>query len=213
MKLESSNSRSPLRWAFTLIELILVMALLVIIMAMISPSLGGFLRGRTLTSEVQRFISLTHFAQARAVNEGIPIRLWVDPELKTYGLASEFNFSQSGIDPHARTYDFGPDISMEVDSRSWASLTGDRLALQDRWAAGQPASGSTGSRSQVVFRFTPDGYIDETSPLGLWIRHQPPQGSQSRRGQSDPRDEVYVGQNLSRLRYEVQTNQIAGIRR
>jgi len=208
-----STVRSKLRSAFTLIELILVMALLVVVMALISPSLGSFMKGRTLTSEVQRFVSLTHFAQARAVNEGIPIRLWVDPELKTYGLASEYTFAQTGTDPHARTYELGPDLTIEVDTRSWASLNGDRLALQDRWAAGQPASGSGGSRTQVIFRFTPDGFIDETSPLGLWIRHEPPQGQQRGRGQSDPRDEVYVGQTQARLRYAVQTNQIAGLRR
>jgi len=202
------------RRGFTLIELILVMALITVVMALVSPSLGGFLRGRSMQSEVSRFISLTHYAQARAAHEGIPIRLWVDPELRTYGMASEYVLAQSGQDPHRREYELAADLEVEVDTRSFATLQGNRLALQDRWAAGQPMSGAaTGSRSQVVFRFTPDGFIDETSPLGLTFRHKPLGGGSIRRGQSDPRDEVYVGQNLMRLRYEVQTNQIQAPRR
>lgn len=210
MKLSPPSGRR----GFTLIELILVMALITVVMALISPSLGGFLRGRSMQSEVSRFISLTHYAQARAAHEGIPMRLWVDPELRTYGLASEYVLSQGGQDPRLREYELASDLEVEVDNRSFASLQGNRLALQDRWAAGQPMSGQTaGSRSQVVFRFTPDGFIDETSPLGLWFRHKPLGGGSIRRGQSDPRDEVYVGQNLMRLRYEVQTNQLYSLRR
>ena len=210
MKLSPPSGRR----GFTLIELILVMALITVVMALISPSLGGFLRGRSMQSEVSRFISLTHYAQARAAHEGIPMRLWVDPELRTYGLASEYVLSQGGQDPRLREYELAPDLEVEVDNRSFASLQGNRLALQDRWAAGQPMSGQTaGSRSQVVFRFTPDGFIDETSPLGLTFRHKPLGGGSIRRGQSDPRDEVYVGQNLMRLRYEVQTNQLYSLRR
>lgn len=190
------------------------MALITVVMAVISPSLGAFLRGRSMQSEVGRFITLTHYAQARAAHEGIPMRLWVDPELRTYGLASEYVLDQSGQDPRRREYALAPDLEVEVDTRSFASLQGNKLALQDRWAAGQPVSGATtGSRSQVVFRFTPDGFIDETSPLGLWFRQKPPGNNRSGRGVSDPRDEVYVGQNLMRLRYEVQTNQIYSLRR
>lgn len=204
-------THSP-RSAFTLIELILVMALLVVVMALISPTLGGFIRGRSLDSEVRRFVALTHYAQARAANEGLPMRLWVDPEQRRYGLRSEYVLSQAGTDPREQEHELAPDLEVEVDSRSWATLTGNRLALQDGWAGGLPTGTAGGNRSQWVLRFTPDGAIDETSPLGVWIRHKPPGAARGRRsGNVDPRDEVYVGQNLMRLRYEVQTNQITGV--
>lgn len=183
------------------------MALLVVVMALVSPSLRGFLQGRTLDSEVRRFVSLTHYAQARAVNEGVPMRLWIDPERRRYGLAGEFSMDPSGTDPKSVAYELGQDIEVQVEQRSWAILMGNRLALQNRWAGGQPTTGT--NMGQFVFRFTPDGFIDETSPLGLWIRHQPAGGA----ARAVPGDEVYVGQSLNRLRYEVQTNQFATIGR
>jgi prepilin-type N-terminal cleavage/methylation domain-containing protein len=192
--------------AFTLIELILVMALLTVVMALISPALGGFLRGRGLDSEARRFISLTHYAQARAVSEGIPMRLWIDPVQRRYGLSNEYNFSVSGEDPRAVDYPLGPDLEIEVDPRSWASLNPlilDQSILQNRWAGGQPDS-ANGSR--IVLRFHPDGSIDETSPIGVWLRRQPANSTSSRRGRVEPRDEVHIAQSQTRLRYEVQTN-------
>jgi prepilin-type N-terminal cleavage/methylation domain-containing protein len=203
----SRTSRARSAEGFTLIELILVMALLVVVMAVVSPSLRGFLQGRTLDSEVRRFVSLTHYAQARAVNEGIAMRLWVDPERRQYGLAGEYSMDASGVDPKSVVYEMGQDLQVDVEQRSWAILMGNRMALQNRWAGGQPSSGT--NIGQFVFRFTPDGFIDDTSPLGLWIRHLP--AGTSTRARPLPGDEVYVGQSLNRLRYEVQTNQLATI--
>ncbi len=66
--------------AFTLIELILVMAMLAIVISVALPSLKGFFRGRNLDSEARRFLSLTRYGQSRAVSEGVPMVLWIaDP--------------------------------------------------------------------------------------------------------------------------------------
>ncbi|MCX6930914.1 MAG: prepilin-type N-terminal cleavage/methylation domain-containing protein, partial [Verrucomicrobia bacterium] len=63
--------------AFTLIELILVMALLTIVISLTAPSLSKFFRGRTLDSEARRLLALTRSGQSRAVSEGMPMDLWV----------------------------------------------------------------------------------------------------------------------------------------
>src|SRR5437773_775638 len=47
------------RRAFTLVELILVMALLGIVLAVSAPSLSNFFHGRTLDSEARRLMALT----------------------------------------------------------------------------------------------------------------------------------------------------------
>src|SRR5262249_19567201 len=72
--------------AFTLIELILVMALLAIVLGISAPSLSRFFRGRSLESEAQRFLALTRHAQSRAVSEGVPMVVWLWPKQRSYGM-------------------------------------------------------------------------------------------------------------------------------
>src|ERR1017187_9004406 len=75
--------------AFTLIELILVLALLVIITSIAAPAMSRFIRGRALDSEARRLIALMHAAQSRAVSEGMPMMLWVDEKAGGYGFEAE----------------------------------------------------------------------------------------------------------------------------
>src|SRR5690242_5350282 len=82
----TTRNTSP---AFTLVELVLVMAVVVIAIAITAPKLANFFRGRTLDSEARRLLALTHAGQSRAVSEGIPMRLWLDTEQGTYGLQEE----------------------------------------------------------------------------------------------------------------------------
>ncbi len=82
----------PLR-AFTLIELILVMALITIAAGLIAPSLSRFFRGRTQDAEAFRLLSLTHYGQSRAISEGIPTVLWLDSRSGTYGLRLEAGYT------------------------------------------------------------------------------------------------------------------------
>lgn len=215
----SRNHRAP-RTAFTLIELLLVMALLTVVMAIVSPSLGPFLRGRSVGYEVRRFISLTRLAQARAAHEGVPIRLWLDPEQHRMGLEPEFSLDTQVASPSGTSsqpmpeasqatggpslaYPISPEVQVEADPRSWASMSGNTFNLQFRWAAGL---GAPGQGRRITLRFTPDGAIDETSPWGVWFRHQP---AGDERRSVRPEDEVYVSQNFQRTRYEVQTNRLA----
>src|ERR1039458_7370732 len=75
--------------AFTLIELILVLALLVIITSIAAPAMSRFIRGRALDSEARRLIALMHAAQSRAVSEGMPMMLWADEKAGGYGVEAE----------------------------------------------------------------------------------------------------------------------------
>src|SRR5277367_1960941 len=75
--------------AFTLIELILVLALLVIITSLAAPAMANFIRGRAMDSEARRLFALMHAGQSRAVSEGMPMVLWVDEKQNIYGLEAE----------------------------------------------------------------------------------------------------------------------------
>src|SRR5208282_2587596 len=74
---------------FTLIELILILALLVIITSLAAPAMSRFIRGRALDSESLRLFALMHAAQSRAVSEGMPMVVWVDQKQDAYGLSEE----------------------------------------------------------------------------------------------------------------------------
>ena len=72
--------------AFTLLELILVMFLLAIVAGFVAPQMSSFIRGRNLNFEARRLLSLTHYAQQRAVSEGVPVVIWFDVKNSSYGI-------------------------------------------------------------------------------------------------------------------------------
>jgi len=79
-------ARQQPRPAFTLIEFVLVMALLASVMAVVAPSLSGFFKQQNLEQEARRFLALTQFGRNEAVARGFPMVLWIDPGEQSYGL-------------------------------------------------------------------------------------------------------------------------------
>jgi type IV fimbrial biogenesis protein FimT len=130
---------------FTLIELILVLALLVIITSLAAPAMSNFIRGRALDSEARRLMALMHAGQSRAVSEGMPMVLWVDEKQAAYGLQEETT-GQSG-DPKAEDLTLAEYLQIKVMNAGSAGTT--------RFG-GLPA-----------IRFLPDGTVDENSPQTL----------------------------------------------
>ena len=39
----------------------------------------GVFRGRNLDNEARQFLSLTRYGQSRAISEGVPVELWINP--------------------------------------------------------------------------------------------------------------------------------------
>jgi prepilin-type N-terminal cleavage/methylation domain-containing protein len=97
---------------FTLIEMILVMALLVIGVSFLTPHLSGFFRGRTLQSEARQMLSMVHSGQSRAISGGVPVILWFDKEKNQYGLEEEPGYSDK--DPKAESLDLDKNLKFEI---------------------------------------------------------------------------------------------------
>lgn len=193
-----TNAERPGAQAFTLIELILVMALMLIVISVIAPSLSNFFRGRNLDSESRRFLALTRYARSRAVSEGVPMLLWLDPDQRAYGLTEEFSYTQR--DEKAVTYQLEPDVELQLDQRGFASSTGTQLL---------PGTLSLGANA-VTIRFQPDGFVSESSPQSLWFREREREGGSRSEGE---RNGVWVTQAPNRVSYEIQTNNVAFVRR
>src|SRR3954467_7256391 len=151
----SSRSRSNKQHAFTLIELILVMALLMIVLAVSAPSLQGFFKGRNLDSEARRILALTKYGQSRAVSEGIPMLLWIDWKQKSYGLRAATGFLDQ--DDKAVEFNLDKNLKIEAEITPVQNLVTSISAIQnDRVIGNLP-----------TIRFLPDGSIAETSPPSI----------------------------------------------
>ena len=63
--------------AFTLIELVLTLALMALLMAMVAPQLRGFGRGQRVENAADEFIAAAAYARSEAVVRCVPYRLEV----------------------------------------------------------------------------------------------------------------------------------------
>lgn len=149
---------------FTLIELILVMALLTMTAAVSAPVLSRFFRGRALDSEARRLLALTREAQSRAVSEGVPVDLWVDAEKGAFGAQIEPSYEPT--DPKA--VDLALDSSLHIEVVAAAAANTNSVA--SNW--GQPVIASApkvvlAHPTLPTIRFLPDGSISDTSPEKL----------------------------------------------
>ena len=175
------------------------MTLLVVVIALVAPSLGNFFRGRNLDSESTRFLALARYARSRAVSEGVPMLLWLDPVRRAYGLTEEHGFSAR--DEKAVTFQLDEDVELQLGPRE--RVTGAQAPVL-------PGSLGLGAGA-VSIRFQPDGIVAESSPQSFYLRERGRAGGPAR----DPRarSSVWITQSQNRASYEVQTNDVAFVRR
>ena len=133
------------RHAFTLVELLLVLVLLVVVTSMVAPAMSNFIRARALDSEARRLSALLHAGQSRAVSEGLPAVLWVDEKRGAYGLTTET--PPEGGDAKAEDLPLDENLQIAV------------LSLGN--------AGATMYQNLPAIRFLPDGTVDENSPQTL----------------------------------------------
>ena len=189
---------SSFRRAFTLIELILVMALITIVVSVSLPSLKGFFKGRDLDSEARRFFSLTRYASSRAVAEGVPMELYVDTQQRLYGVRAQAGF----LDGDSKTvqYKLPEELSFEVTAAPAKKLSGeDNFTNPDDEFANSTDTSDTGNPIKIL-RFTSDGFIGEKSPAAVILRQRAADAS----GEGNA---IAIAQSASRLNYEIRTIQ------
>ena len=180
-----------MRRAFTLIELILIMALLTIAVSMTAPTLSRFFRGRTLEAEARRLLALTHIGQSRAVSEGVPVDLWVDPEEGSFGLEAEPSYEAN--DPKAIVNSIDSSLQIQVVARTLMSATNTLTRLTGSSTVSVPKAQLIHPTLPTI-RFLPDGTISDTSPQSLRLI--------GRDG-----DSLWLAQTRNRLSYEIRTTE------
>ncbi len=154
-----ASTRRHRRRAFTLIELIFVLALLAIAAVFVVSSMGPFFRGRALNFEARRMLSLTHYAQSRAVSEGVPLILWINTTESTYGLSVQSSFENPDGDTRAVKYTVESSLKLETPvgvATPVSEQEDEKLGITDQ--------------SLAFIRFTPDGFFDDSSVTKITIR-------------------------------------------
>ena len=167
--------------AFTLIELILVMALFVIVIGVVSPELSSFFRGRNLDNDAEQFLSLTRYGRSRAISEGVPIELWINPKAGSYGLQALSGYTETRT--NALRYAVSDSVQIST------SIPVATLVHSNYWTQTK-----TFVRGLPTIRFQPDGYISDTSPRDIYFK----QGNDST---------IVIAKDPSNLRYEMQSTQ------
>ncbi len=133
--------------AFTLVELVLVMALLVIMLAVAAPSLGRSLRQRNLDQQSARLLSLTEYARDEAASQGIPMMVWINPDTKRFGVDTHAGYTANAS--RVKDYILPEDLSFD------------------------PIDGAQASKTEGhgfdVAEFAPDGTLDPASAASVRI--------------------------------------------
>jgi Tfp pilus assembly protein FimT len=165
--------------AFTLVELLLVMALLTIVIGISAPTLSRFFRGRTLEVEANRVLALTRYGQSQAVSAGLPLVLWIDRVEGTYGLRE-----QMGYYPGVRQLrERETSQNLISDEKSWEYKLDKNLRFE--LPQNERLTNGVGT-----IRFAPDGTIEESSLPCLLIEDQ-------------DKEVIPIIQSRNRLRYEI----------
>ena len=171
----SSDRRSAR--AFTLIELTLVMALLLIVFSVAMPMLKSFFHGRDLESEARRFMSLLRYGQSRAVSEGVPMVLWIDSRRSLYGLQQQAGYTD--VDNKAVQFELKPDMAVETQMP---------VVTMSASSLNQTVPG-IGNVPRI--RLMPDGFIGESSPVRITLRQ----------GQDEA---IGIVETTNRMKYEIE---------
>ncbi len=191
-------SPASTRSAFTLIELILVLSLLMIVMGISLPTLKNFFRSRTIDSEARRFLSLTRYAQSRAAAESVPMVLWIDAQEGTYGLQAETGFVD--LDRKAVVYDIDEGLSVEVSAPPLITSTSGSTSSSSL----SPRQRTTQANANLpAIRVNAEGFFDETSPETVVFQQ----------ADTDAPQTLWITQTGNRLNYEIRASQPATYRR
>jgi type II secretion system protein H len=84
------------RAGFTLIELMLVLAILAMMVALVAPALAKSSRARNLEQEALRLVALTEYARDEAVSHGVSMSIYVEVQSQKYGM--EPSSGASGVE-------------------------------------------------------------------------------------------------------------------
>ena len=145
------TSNGP-RGAFTLLELIAVLALLTVVFTVSAPSLGQFFKSRSLVEEARRMLALTEHVRREAISTGAPMQLLFDMNRGVLYVQRE-----DGYQPGQ----FG-NRTVQTTRPYWINEKHEVI-----FETGEPIE-----RDLYAVTFLPDGSLLETSPTSWRLQNR-----------------------------------------
>ena len=131
----------------TLLELILVLAILCILTGIIAPHMSGFAEGRRFVSEWNHLQDMVRYARSEAIARSVTVEIGFNQEEGTYGITK----NNSGL----------KNLPVEFTTHN----------LPNKLAFDFPDS-ATREDNRIAIRFLPDGTVDEDSPEKIELAEQ-----------------------------------------
>lgn len=135
----------------TLIELVLVMAVLATLMAVAAPRFSRFFGGRDMLEESRRVYALLKYARSAAIERSARAEMWINPESGAYGL--EIDDVSGANDAPPTEWQLRSTLKFDIDPEQEFE-----------------------EENRVVVRFLPDGTIDDGAPVRFGIRNEAGEG-------------------------------------
>lgn len=102
---------------YTLLELVLVLAVLAVALAAVAPKLSGFGQGRKAEEAAARFVAVTRWARSQAISDGCNYRIVLEPEAAQWTVQVESGESFADVpSPLGRSYSAPEGVTMESDA-------------------------------------------------------------------------------------------------
>jgi hypothetical protein len=123
---------------------------------------------------------LTRYGQSRAINEGVPVELWVNAKDGSYGLEALSGYTETQTKQLTYTVDSTVQIAMSAPSSV--------MTHSNYWSQAKAQFGPV-----TRIRFQPDGFISDASPANIYLR------------QAD--GQIWIAEAPTHLEYDIQSGQ------